>query len=358
LGLVVVASLIGCTLSKGTPTPEAGLDVTQAYQTVEARLTQSIALTPTQGITQAVTAFPSATQATPLGTSTPAPIIAPANQGTPTSSLPCDIAAPGNPLDVTIVDDTQMQPGQKFTKTWRLVNAGRCTWTSDYHAVWFFGAKLGDTLSIPLSGRVGPSESVEISVDMVAPTTPETYQSNWKLSNASGALFGIGPNGDSPFWVRIVVVNASTATITPSPQASRTPTPGGTATEAPTPTGTPVVRVSGTAMLHPGSSIDLDNNQLDPASGADVSYQEDVNKFHWLTPLSGAVIGLYGSTEPSQKACQSATMGPAPVAVENLSPGTYLCYRTDQGLPGWLRLNTVNDADFTITVNILTWSIP
>jgi hypothetical protein len=41
------------------------------------------------------------------------------------------------------------------------------------------------------------------------------------LSNADGELFGIGPNGDAPFWARIIVVPSETETPTPT----NTPTP-------------------------------------------------------------------------------------------------------------------------------------
>jgi hypothetical protein len=42
-----------------------------------------------------------------------------------------------------------------------------------------------------------PGQTVEITVDMVAPLKPGTYQGNWKLRNASNVLFGIGPNGSA-----------------------------------------------------------------------------------------------------------------------------------------------------------------
>ena len=148
----------------------------------------------------------------------------------PTVDTACDQAAPGYPsIDATIDDDTEISPGKSFTKIWRLSNEGSCTWSKDYAAVWFSGEKLGEALSVPLGRQVRPGESVEISVDMVSPATAGTYQSNWKLRNAGGVLFGIGPNGDAPFWVRIVVVqtetNTPTATPTFTPTITVTPEP-------------------------------------------------------------------------------------------------------------------------------------
>jgi hypothetical protein len=60
--------------------------------------------------------------------------------------------------------------------------------------------------AIALDGRVRPGQSVELSVDLVAPDAPGDYTSRWMLRNADGKLFGIGANRDKPFWVRIKVV--------------------------------------------------------------------------------------------------------------------------------------------------------
>jgi hypothetical protein len=49
-------------------------------------------------------------------------------------------------------------------------------------------------------------------------------------------------------------------------------------------------------------------------------------------------------------------MSSAPIAIESLSAGSYLCYRTDQGRPGWLRYNSIDAGDGSLSVNILTWA--
>jgi hypothetical protein len=125
----------------------------------------------------------------------------------------CDKAAPGFPMiDVNIEDGTEMQPGQRFTKIWRLTNAGSCTWTREYQAIWFFGTKMGDTVATPLDKNVAPGESIEIDVELVAPQEPGLYRSDWKLMNREGETFGIGPSGNATFWVQIQVVQPPTGT--------------------------------------------------------------------------------------------------------------------------------------------------
>jgi hypothetical protein len=370
--------LVGCSnpasRSKITPT----INITQARQTVEARLTQ-VAATPWASsapvISPTLTVTSAAPTPNPTSSTPPIPTVAtPANAPTattyplPTADTACDKAAAGYPsIDVTIDDDTKIESGASFTKIWRLSNAGSCAWTKDYAVVWFSGEKLGDVLNVQLRGDVPPGESVEIAVDMISPSNAGTYQSNWKLRNAGGVLFGIGPNGDAPFWVRIVVVQSETntptatptltSTVTPTPEPSAEATVGPTHTPSLTPTLSPPIVVSGSATLLPGEAFNLDTAQKNTGEGDDLAYQENQG-YHQLTPIAGALLGVYGSTSPTLEACQSAGMSAAPQAIESLSIGTYLCYRTSEGLPGWLQLTGFSSNDYAIRFDFLTWATP
>jgi len=51
-------------------------------------------------------------------------------------------------------------------------------------------------------------------------------------------------------------------------------------------------------------------------------------------------------------------MSPAPIAVESLSTGTYLCYLTSQGRFGRALLVSLDPDDFTLTLELLTWASP
>jgi len=133
----------------------------------------------------------------------------------------CDLAAAGVPIDISIPDDTPLLPGQPFTKVWRLQNVGGCTWTREYTVALFSGEGMGAQAILPVPGDVPPGQTVEISVDMVAPQMPGKHQGNWKLRNPSNNWFGIGPNGSAPFWVRIVVKQpppTAILTIPPTPE--------------------------------------------------------------------------------------------------------------------------------------------
>jgi len=180
-------------------------------------------------------------------------------------------------------------------------------------------------------------------------------------------LFGIGPNGDAPFWVRILVVQTETSTptatptftptITATPEPSAEPTAEPTLTPTLTPTLPPPIHVSGSATLLPGEAIDLATAQKNTGDGDDLTYQENQG-YHLLTPMAGALLGVYGSVPPTLEACQSAGMSSAPIAAESLSAGAYLCYRTSEGLLGWLQLIGFSSDDYSIRFDFLTWAAP
>jgi hypothetical protein len=335
--------LAGCNLPNGTETAPT-MDVTQAYQTVEARLTDAVALTPspTTEPTATETVMPTATETPNLTPSNTVAVMLPSS--TATTGQACDQASPGNPIDVTIPDDTVMAPGQTFSKTWRLRNAGTCTWTTGYSIVWFSGEQLEAPTSVALTSNVAPGQTVDVTVDMVAPQSPGTYQSNWKLRNASNVLFGIGPGEGLPFYVRIIVSPSTTTTPTGSPTITLTPTPG--------------AHASGTAILFPSDRLNLDNNQVN-SGGEDLLFEfNEGEERYYLVPLDGAVAGVYGGFQPGQQDCQAANLGAAPIALQDLALGTHLCYQTNEGRFGWARLSGWNTDNNRLDLAIYTWATP
>lgn len=336
-GLALLA-LAGCNFSSRadvTPT----LDSTQAFQTVQANLTEAVARTPS--VTPTV---PATETSAPTATNTPAPATPTATVSSVTATATtaaasnCDQASPGSPIDVTIPDDTEMAPGQTFTKTWRLVNAGTCTWSSDYDIVWFSGEQMEAPDSVPLPGSVTPGESVDISVDMTAPTESGTFQSNWKLRNASGQLFGIGAGEGLPFYVRIIV-SGSAVTVT--------------ATVGPTATSQPVV--SNSVILFPADQLDLDSVQVN-AGGGDLAYDQGEGEGSFtLTPLGSALMAVSGSFQPGEQDCRAASLSAAAVEVSGLVVGTYLCYRTNDGNIGWLQYTSFNPDNNRLDLTANTW---
>jgi hypothetical protein len=111
--------------------------------------------------------------------------------------------------DMTVPDGTQFTPGTKFTKTWRVKNAGTSTWTTDYALVFVRGEKLGGPDRQLLTGLVPPGQTVDISVDFTAPANFGTLTSFWMLRSPAGELFGLGPDANQPLYVQVSIIPAA-----------------------------------------------------------------------------------------------------------------------------------------------------
>lgn len=113
--------------------------------------------------------------------------------------------------DVSIPDGTNLAPGTTFSKTWRVKNVGACTWSTSYSAVFTSGEKMGAPAAVNLTKSVAPGQTVDITVQLTAPSNPGTFRGYWKLRNASGVIFGIGAKANDPFWVEIKVTSSPVA---------------------------------------------------------------------------------------------------------------------------------------------------
>ncbi len=297
----------------------------------------------TEDITSIATQTPVSAVDTAPVTFTTTPVTDPlaAGQGRP-SGKPCDMVSAGLPMDVTIPDGTRVMPGQAFTKTWRLVNTGECTWTAEYAVVWFSGQLMGTDTTWSFAGEVQPGETVDITVDMVAPEFSGAYQSNWKLRNSQGQLFGLGPNGDAPFWVIVNVAESSTATA----PAEATPAP------------TLAVFINGIVSLQSDDAVDLDSGDLNLDPGVDVRLVQTGAGEPQIRPENGAAIGMFGNYEPLEQDCEKAALGAQPLSMLNADSGVYLCYRTSQGLPGYAHVIRIPDEDDRLALDFITWTAP
>ena len=158
--------------------------------------------------------------------------------------------------DVNFPDGSVLQPGAQFTKTWRLKNVGSCAWSTSYELVFFSGEKLGAASSAKFPKNVAVGETVDVSINMTAPTSSGSYRGYWMFKNANGALFGIGAQANKPWWVDIKVTGGPT--VTPG-------TPTATATQ-----GGPTVTPSATSTPLADTAYDFAVNACDASwhSGA------------------------------------------------------------------------------------------
>ena len=202
-----------------TPTLEPQAVFTAAAQTAQARMTEMAAATPSSmpSTPTATIAVGTSTATMQLAATTSAATFPPAVSGSDRVEFVADLTVP---------DGTIFRPGEKFTKTWRLINAGTSTWTTAYSLVFFSGEQMGGAASTPLTAQVPAGQTVDIGVQLTAPSQEGKYTGYWMLRNASGTNFGMGSNADGAFYVQINVAGAAvTGTVT----ASGTGTPGVTA---------------------------------------------------------------------------------------------------------------------------------
>ncbi len=211
IALSLVLSACGASAKEPTPTPiDPNLIAAQAIATFSAQLTQTAFAIPTA----TATLTPAPTNTVPAPTFAPISTVAGGGAvAQPTSSCNTSVWI----SDVSIPDGTVMQPGDTFTKTWRVQNSGTCTWTPEFKVS--FGG-----VGLPMGGQatklgktVKPGEQIEISVNLVAPSTAGDQTSYWKLQDDKGAFFGT--------WLTVVIKVAGAAAKTATPTETPTATP-------------------------------------------------------------------------------------------------------------------------------------
>ena len=120
--------------------------------------------------------------------------------------------------DVTIPDDTRVDMGKQFTKTWEFQNTGTCSWKG-YTVKFSNGDPMDAPPSTPIADTL-PNDTVQVSVELTAPTADGKYTDYFTLLNASGEVVPIGTQ--QTFWVSFIVGNyvavpTNSISLSPSP---------------------------------------------------------------------------------------------------------------------------------------------
>jgi hypothetical protein len=213
----LLLSACGPSAAELTPTVNPDAIRTEAVSTFAFSLTQTAFAAPT--MTSTLTPSPTSTVvlSTSLGTATKAAV----------SSCNRLVYV----RDVTIPDNTQMTPGQTFTKTWQVQNAGGCAWAPGFKFSLVGGDAMGGQ-TLTLSQPVAAGATTELSVPMTAPTGKTgVVQGTWRMADDKGIFFG-----DS---LTVVIVLGGSAAPTSTSAAPTSTTGAPTATEATATTGTP-----------------------------------------------------------------------------------------------------------------------
>ncbi|MFL7891156.1 MAG: NBR1-Ig-like domain-containing protein [Anaerolineales bacterium] len=211
LGLSLLFSACSSAEGEASPTPNPEAVLTAAAHTAEAQMTELAAPQPTNTSPSTpvdtqpadTPAAPNATPVLPQGTMSPAPTAV--TGGTNLAEFWAD---------VTIPDGTDFNPGEEFTKIWKLRNSGTNTWTPDYSFAFFTGEQMSAQNQVSLGANVVSGDTVDIAVDMVAPETGGNYMGYWKMRDPAGEFF------DYAVYVQIDVVGGSQPAETSAPPPS------------------------------------------------------------------------------------------------------------------------------------------
>ena len=195
---VILAVLLSACGPSATPAPTADVNAiyTQAAATIVGGITQTAAAMPTE------TPVPPTATSEPSATATEAPLAA----ATPTQAAAGSAASSSTPVPVdpatafgcynaafmahvTLPYAPPFNPGDRFTKTWRVKNTGSCDWPRGFKIMFISGDRFGaDTVEI--GQKVITGAVTEISLKMTAPYLTGVVSSNWQLATDIGKPFG------------------------------------------------------------------------------------------------------------------------------------------------------------------------
>lgn len=214
--VVLILLLAGC----GTPSEAETTPTVVDLNAVRTEAVSTFAFS----LTQTQIARPSATT-----TMTLIPTVTPLAIGTLTTGTVGVPVTSCNNLsfvrDVTVPDNTQMTPGQAFTKTWEVRNSGSCAWAPGYRFSLVSGDAMGGQ-ALTLSQAVAAGATTQLSVAMTAPTGKTgTIRGDWRMADDKGVFFG------DQIYVQIVIGGGTGPTSTTGAPTSTTPS----ATATPTP---------------------------------------------------------------------------------------------------------------------------
>jgi len=210
---VLTAAILGCNASFNAAEyseEDVQATLTAVAQTQQAEITPTVEVTPTaeEEVADEEEAEENSEEVAEQVAIVPQEP-APANNGGGSPELPCVWDA-AFVADVSVPDGSVIEGGTPFTKTWGVSNSGCQTWAGNVEAVYASGSAMNGPASVLLDVVIGQNGTADISVDLVAPEAPGTYQVTYRLRNPEGELFG------TSLYAEIVV---------PEPEVEETPEP-------------------------------------------------------------------------------------------------------------------------------------
>jgi len=195
--LAVLLSACGPTATPAAPTQDVNAIYTQAAATIVGGITQTAAAMPSATpVPPTATPEPSATPTeAQIAALTPTPAPVTGSTASTATAVPVDPATAFGCYNATFIAHVTQpyapafNPGDKFTKTWRVKNTGSCDWPRGFKLMFISGDRFGaDTIEI--GQKVITGSYAEVSLNMTAPYLTGVVSSNWQLATDIGKPFG------------------------------------------------------------------------------------------------------------------------------------------------------------------------
>ena len=122
---------------------------------------------------------------------------------------------------------------------------------------------------------------------------------------------------------------------------------------APPPPVVPVTYSTSLLDIPQTYEADLDNATVG-APGADLWFEAVTNVERYITPVNGARLALGDGTNRGFAGCSAAAFSPNRVPIGLMTPGTYVCLKTNEGRISQFRVNGF--AGTTLKIGYTTWA--
>lgn len=214
LAIVLVLTLLAaCGPSNAEPTVDINAVYTQAAETVSAQLTLTALVMPSATLPPTATVPlptlpPIVTTAPTLGIGTTFPTLP--LPGVKTATPPTSGSVEVQWISNEPADNALVLPGAKFDIIWTVQNIGKRTWDTTFyvqHMATSASYLIAEKSIYNIRETVAPGAQTRIIIDGIAPSTPGTYYSWWKVKDPTGANIG-----DLDITIQVVSSTDPTAT--------------------------------------------------------------------------------------------------------------------------------------------------
>ncbi len=184
---LVLLALSACSPKQVSPTPPPTVEMTATLAPSDTPAPTEPPV-PSDTPALAATLVLTGTAGSPLALTPPALTPPPAGATLPPTNPGGSVPDKAQYITQNFKDGYRFKPGTAVTIIWTVKNAGTTGWSSSYTLRYFAGVKSEKT-SYAFPKTVQPGGEVDLSVNLVVPSTLGTYTTWWKLTNGLGQNF-------------------------------------------------------------------------------------------------------------------------------------------------------------------------